>query len=397
MKLLLYIHSLENGGAERVVANLANHWITLGWDITVVTVAPRETDFYELAPDVKRICLDVPGGRGNIFAGAQRTARRVIALRRSLRLVRPDIALSAMHTANVVLAMAAHGLPHVLLVGSEHNFPPMSPMGTVIESLRSVAYGRLKAVVALTQECADWLSTHTSAKQVPVIPNPVSWPLADQEPHISPATCYHPGRRILLAAGRHSPEKDFPALVGSFSRLADKHRDWDLVILGDGPVRALLQDQVHACGLDERVFLPGRVGNMGNWYANADLFAMTSLFEGFPNTLVEAMACGLPVVSVDCDTGPRDIIRHGIDGLLTPPGDPGRLDAALDLLMSNDQLRRQFSERATEVRQRFSMQRVSDMWIDLFTDLASPNNQRPTGRYYSTYSVTSLRRRGRYQ
>jgi glycosyltransferase involved in cell wall biosynthesis len=98
---------------------------------------------------------------------------------------------------------------------------------------------------------------------------------------------------------------------------------------------------------------------------------MSSRFEGFPNTLAEAMAHGLPAVSFDCDTGPRDIIRHEVDGLLVPPGDLDALTEALARLMADDALRQQYAARAVEVRQRFSMERVAGMWETLFEELLS--------------------------
>jgi len=366
MRLLIYIHSLENGGAERVVANLANHWAGIGWDVTVVTVAPQASDFYRVAPAVRRVALNLTGNNANLLAGFWRTARRVHALRRVLRRLRPDVALSAMHTANVVLSMAARGMPGLLAVGSEHNFPPKAPMGIVWETLRRHAYGRLAAVVALTSECAAWLGAHSRARRVPVIPNPVCWPLADQEPVQDPALACRPGRRILLAVGRISEEKNFTTLVALFARLAPRHPEWDLVILGDGPLRPVLCAQAAEAGMTERIFFPGRVGNMGDWYARASLYAMSSHFEGFPNTLVEAMTYGLPAVSFDCDTGPRDIIRHGVDGFLVPAGDAAAMEAALDTLMRDAALRAQFAVRATDARERFSMDKISRMWEALF-------------------------------
>jgi glycosyltransferase involved in cell wall biosynthesis len=366
MRLLIYIHSLENGGAERVVANLANYWVSVGWEITVVTVAAQAKDFYALDPAVRRISLDLAGSSRNVLAGFLRTARRAQALRRILQRIQPDVALSAMHTANVILALAARGLPHLRAIGSEHNFPPKAPMGVIIETMRRYAYGHLAAVVALTQECADWLAAHSHARRVVVIPNPVSWPLSNHEPQVSPAACCAPGRRVLLGVGRLSEEKNFSSLIDIFSRLAPGHPDWDLVILGQGPLRDALHAQVQAAGLEQRIFLPGSVGNIGDWYERAAMYVMSSDFEGFPNTLVEAMAYGLPAVSFDCDTGPRDIIRHDVDGLLIAPGDTGGMESALGKLMVDEQLRADFARRAIDARERFSMQKISCMWEDVF-------------------------------
>ena len=367
MRLLIYIHSLENGGAERVVANLANYWASLGWAVTVVTVAPQARDFYVLDAGVGRRCLDLAGQDGGLFAGIVRTARRARALRRVLREVQPAAALSAMHTANVVLALAARGLPGLRTVGSEHNFPPKAPMGVVWETLRRHAYGHLHAVVALTHECAHWLERHSHARRVLVIPNPVVWPLSQHAPQVSPATSCAPGRQILLGVGRLSDEKNFATLIAIFARLAPLHPHWDLVILGEGVQRAALSAQVRAGGLGQRVFLPGSVGNMGDWYARASLYAMSSHFEGFPNTLVEAMAYGLPAVSFDCDTGPRDIIRHGIDGVLVAPGDIDGMTSALDTLMHDSRARARFAQRAVDARERFSIEKISRIWEAVFT------------------------------
>lgn len=368
MNLLIFIHSLNSGGAERVSANLANYWAGRGWRVTVVTLASSESDFYQLHPAVRRIGLDVAGRSGSVAAGAAANLRRVAALRRVLRELQPDVALAMMSTANVLLALATFGMTAVIALGSEHTYPPMIPLGRVWEELRSRLYGRLDAVVALTSESERWLQEHTSARRVPVIPNPAPWPLPIQAPTLSPPP-RGDGRYMLLAVGRLGEEKGFHRLLDAFQQLADAFPDWRLVILGEGSERQALEAQVAAAGLHGRVSLPGRAGNVGQWYEAADLYVMSSRFEGFPNTLAEAMAHGLPAVSFDCDTGPRDIIRHEVDGLLVPAADVPALASALRRLMADEDLRQRFGERAREARERFSMARVAGMWEALFQDL----------------------------
>lgn len=369
MKLLIFIHSLSSGGAERVTVNLANHWAGKGWDIAVVTLALKSDDFYELHPTVKRITLELARDSENLFVGLLQNLRRVSALRRVLREIQPSIALGMTTAANVLLALAAWGLSTVCAIGSERIHPPQCPVGPLWEGLRRLSYGRLAAVTALTSESADWLNAHTGARRVPVIPNAALWPLPMHAPRIIPESLCQSERLIVLAVGRASEQKQFGLLLEVFHSLANQHPNWDLVILGEGPQRPALRAQVRAAGLEKRIFLPGRVGNVGEWYKRADLYVMSSRFEGFPNTLVEAMAYGMPAVSFDCDTGPRDIIRHGIDGLLVPPGDVAGLTAALDRLMGDAALRKQFAERAVEVRERFSMERIAGMWEELFEEI----------------------------
>ncbi|MDD5631284.1 MAG: glycosyltransferase family 4 protein [Methylococcales bacterium] len=357
------------GGAERVSANLANYWAAKGWEITIVSLYPQSLDFYELHPAVKRIALELTDVSANALVGLWQNISRVIALRRMLRQIQPDIALGMMTTANVLMALAAWGLPNLRTIAAEHNHPPQLPLGFFWETLRRHTYGFLNAVTALTSEGESWLKSNTNAQRVLVIPNAVTWPLSGQEPRISPSALYQSERKLLLSVGRLDAQKKFDWLIEAFSNLADGHRDWDLVILGEGPLRTTLEGQVRDLGLELRILLPGRAGNMAEWYESADLYVMSSRFEGFPMTLVEAMAYGLAAISFDCDTGPRDIIRHELDGLLVPPGDVTELTADLDRLMSDALTRQRFAERAVEVRERFSMEKVAGMWEKLFEEI----------------------------
>jgi glycosyltransferase involved in cell wall biosynthesis len=394
MKLLIYLHSLESGGAERVAANLANHWAGCGWDVTIATVETTARDFYQLDARVRRAGFGLAGDSRGLLQAATRNMARIRSLRQVIREFKPDAALAMMTNANVILSLACRGLPHFCAVGSEHIFPAQVSLGPVWNTLRRMHYRGLHAVAALTPECAQWIMAHTSARQAPVIPNAAGWPLPQQEPMLSPDVLCRPGRRILLGVGRLAEQKNFPLLVDVFARMAPAYPDWDLVILGAGPQHAMLQAQAERLRLSHRVFLPGVVGNAGQWYERADLYVMSSRFEGFPNTLAEALAHGLPAVSFDCDTGPRDIIRHGVDGLLVPRDDADALGLALSTVMADDALRARLAERAVDARERFSIERVAAMWESLFTEPLgpAPAHARPTvGRHAPS---TALRRGG---
>lgn len=372
MKIVLFTNSLEGGGAERAAATLANFWAGQGWEVTLLTLSSQDADFYRLDARVGRIALHLSDESGNVLQALWHNLRRVKALRRTLLQLQPDVALSLMSTPNVLLAFAARGLPGLAAIGSEHDYPPHAPLGSIWTALRSAMYGRLAAVVALTQETARWLGSNSSARRIAVIPNATVWPLPKQAPSISPASLVPAARKVLLAVGRLTTVKNFNVLIEAFSSLAIDHGDWDLVILGEGPQRAALEAAIGARGLDRRILMPGIAGNVGDWYELANLYVMTSRSEGFPNTLAEALAHGLPAVSVDCDTGPRDIVRHEIDGLLVPPEDSPALVAALDRLMGDADLRAAMGARAVDARQRFSVEHVSSRWEQLFNDLRRP-------------------------
>lgn len=368
--ILIYISSLSAGGAERVASNLASSWAYEGRRITVVTLSDASQDFYKLAPEVERISLDLRRNSANPLRAVVNNVSRVLALRRILQKKSPDIALAMMDKANIILSIAALGLSDIVVIGAERTHPPQIALGLFWSWMRWFWYGRLSAITALTKESRDWLLSNTEAKKVVVIPNAVYWPLPAQEPKLEPQAFLTPGRKILLAVGRLSVEKGFDVLLETFSKIAAKHCNWDLVLVGEGPLRSFLEAQSAQSRLQHRIHLVGIVGNVGHWYQVANLFVMSSRFEGFPNTLAEALAHGLPAVSFDCDTGPRDIIRHEVDGLLVPVGDSKSFAEAIDLLMRDDALRDQFSSRAKEARNRFSVERVSGLWEALFDELS---------------------------
>jgi len=366
VKLLLFIHSLSSGGAERVATNLANYWAKKGWNITIVTLTSHDLDFYPLHPNIQRIALCLGADSASPLDAIKHNYQRIKALRKVLKQQQPDVALGFMTTANILLALAVRRLD-ISAIGSERVYPPMYPLGKVCEWLRQQTYGNLTAVTAQTHESADWLKDQATAKVIPVIPNAVTYPIAFHSPIITPSL-FNKNTFNLLAVGRLAKQKGFDRLLNAFAVLAPHFPDWNLTILGEGDRRQSLEQQREELGLKQRVFLPGNVGNLGDWYEAADLFVMTSLFEGFPNTLVEGMSYGLPVVSVDCDTGPRDIVRHQIDGLLVEQNNHDELVKALASLMLDKALRSQFASRSVEVRERFSMERVAGMWEDLFKE-----------------------------
>src|SRR3569833_1271284 len=183
------------------------------------------------------------------------------------------------------------------------------------------------------------------------MPNPVTI-LSEDEVGLPPGALSH--RHNSIAVGRLSAEKGFDSLLRAFANIAYRQPDWGLTILGEGDERQELERLREELGLEGRVHLPGRVSDPFTWLRRADLFVMSSRFEGLPCSLCEAMGCGLPAISFDCDSGPRDIIRDGVDGLLVPPGVVQALARAMDRLMSISHERARFAARAPEVMDRYS-------------------------------------------
>jgi len=365
--LMIVIHSLGSGGAERVAVQLANWWVQRGWTVSVVTQADSSHDAYPLPKAVQRFVLGTQKNTSNVASALWANLQRVWRLRRLIRRQRPDIVLGMMSTASILCVLAAKGLP-CRVFASEHRHPPEQAINPLWQRLRHWAYPRAERVIALTSGTAQWLENTMPSSKTAVIPNAVQWPLALNDPAIDPSK--QPQRNRLLAVGRLHPVKGFDVLIDAFAAIAAFFPTWDLVILGEGPERESLEAQIEANNLADRVALPGWVGNVGQWFESADLYVLSSRTEGLSNTLLEAMASGLPVVAFDCETGPREIIRPGIDGVLvTPVGDAEALAAHLSDLMAHEGKRQAYGRRAIDVRDRFSSTRVMALWHQVFSDL----------------------------
>lgn len=358
-RLLLYIPSLRGGGAERVTVDLAQRWLSDGHEVVLVTQSDVSTDAYQLDSRVQRVSLNSLGKTG-LFGHL----KQIRLLRRELRRYRPDVVVAFLTSASVFALLAAMGLGLKVIV-TEHAYPPFQRLSKSWQRLRKRLYPRAMRVVTLTQATADYLQKEIPKAQFSVIPNAVHWPMVNQEPKVEVPKAA--GKKWLLAVGRLQPVKGFDLLIDSFARFADAFPDWDLIILGEGPERERLACQIEALELQQRVFLVGRVGNMSWWYKKADIFVLSSRSEGLSNSLQEAMSNGLPCIAFDCDVGPRELIRHDIDGyLVQPAGSVEAMSEALVALISNPARRQSYAKRAVDMRDRYSMRRISALWNTLF-------------------------------
>lgn len=362
MRITLVISSLAPGGAERAMALLANYLAARGHSVHLITLDAQRPDFYTLDPRVERETLDLQDASATLSRAVRNNLLRIKELRKALRRSCPELVISFMDTTNVLTLLATRGLKVKVIVAERTN-PMQYEIPRQWVKLRRWLYPRADAVVTLTERVADWVREFVPRNLVHIIPNSIPPAQAAEGNEEFPLPCGH----IVAAMGRLIPVKGYDMLLPAFARCAAKHPDWTLLILGDGAERANLTALARELGVSERVLMPGTIQNPMPVLRRADFFVMSSRFEGMPMAVLEALACGLPVVSFDCPTGPREVIRDGIDGLLVPPENIEALATAMDRLMSDPAERRRLAERAPEVLERFGADVVMAKWDALIS------------------------------
>ena len=353
--LALVIHALHGGGAERVAATMANQWTDQGDRVTLITLDTVASDTYAVHPQVERIGLGLMRFSATTFHAGWNNAQRFRALRQAIRNVDADCVVSLTDHMNVLTLLAAQGL-RTRVVIAEHSDPRQQQMSDIWERLRRWTYPGCAAAVVLTESVARYVRTFIGDRPVYVIPNAIRPPDVTVEDVPD-----RDGQRIV-AMGRLSPEKGFDQLIAAFVPLAQRYPDWRLRIAGEGPERAALQQQIERHGVQSQVELVGWVSDPERFLASGSLFALSSRYEGFPVALLEAMAVGLPVVSFDCESGPREIIRPRVDGVLVPAGDISALTNAIEQLQQDPLTRQRLGLAAREVTRRFSPQTFRQRW-----------------------------------
>lgn len=362
-RITLVIHSLSGGGAEMSAARMANAWADAGVDVTLITLSTAEDDRYQLQRRVRRIALDLMRRSESLLAALWNNGRRVAALRRAIADSAPDSVIAFTPSINVLtlLATRAMGVP---VISSERSHPEVHDIGRLWRFLRRRTYRFSAAVVAQSDSARQQLIPYCGADRVRVIPNCV-WP---HPQHSAPVPAAQ-RPECLISVGRLDPNKGFDVLIDAFAAIADKHPHWNLQIVGDGPQAENLCEQIQTLGLSERIELRGWLADPYEALQQCQVFVLASRYEGFPNSLLEAMASGTAVISFDCDHGPREIIRHEIDGLLVPPGSTEQLGKAIDRLLSDSRLRWRLAEQATAVEQRFATEQYFERWDALLADV----------------------------
>jgi glycosyltransferase involved in cell wall biosynthesis len=360
MKVAIVIEGFGSGGAERVACVLSKVLAERGFEVVILTIDGVSNRFY--APpdccshiDLRLVRRKLPFLKR--FLGFH--VIRFEKIKEALREINPEVVIPFGSKLNCLVLMALEGQenkPPVII--TEHGDPQRGRMEWTYKLLRLKTYPRAKAMVCLTRYAADFWAHRIPNVPTYVIPNPFSLPEGSKDVAKKPEK---KGRKIILSVGRLAYQKNYQLLLKAFSLIADKYDDWDVHIYGEGKKRKELIRLAERLGIKDRVFLPGVTDEISTIYLNAEIYVQSSFFEGFPNTLVEAMSLGLPVVVTNWN-GVEDLVEDGVNGLVVPFREEN-LAKAMERLINNENLRCKLGREAQKLKHKLTVEQYGEAWF----------------------------------
>ena len=358
--------SLDRGGAERVLLGLCDAWRQRGHQVTVFTRKVSDKAEYPLPESVQRKVFSSGPSRPPLLPGIPKPGflRRLRAIRRQLFADNPDVIVVFGVQAAVRILFFTWGAKTPVVV-SERNNPAAKRVSFSFRILRRLLYPCAAKVVLVSGDMRRYFPWLPDARIV-VIHNPAPGLAFGERESKSSRTA----TLELVAMGRLVPQKGFDLLLSALADVRSELLPFRLTVLGEGPQRAALERQAAELELTQLVDFRGVVTDPTTVLCESDLFVLSSRFEGFPNALLEALACGLPLISFNCPTGPREIVRDGENGILVPAEDVQALGQALVTLQSDPDRREALAQRARSSLSRFDREQIVSHWERLFESVA---------------------------
>lgn len=377
IKLMVVIHSLRGGGSERVLINLLKG---LKRDEFYITLVLYEGAFdFPIPQDVEIEILDIPA-TWNFLKLARGFILKITKLSGLIRRNRPDVVFSLLSSTNVTLILAKLlSKEKCRVVISEHTHPTVNlgneVYGRITGKFMKYLYPKADAIVAVSEGIKRDLVSHfdIAPEKVKVIYNPVD--IREIE-LLSREEVDHPWFMekipVIISVGRLTRQKGYPYLIKAFS-LVKRSFECRLVIIGDGEDLGKLVEMVKGMHLENHIAFLGFKKNPFKYLIRSSLFVLSSLYEGFGNVIVEAMALGLPVISTDCPSGPSEIIQDGKNGILVPVKDEGALSGAIESILTDGGLRGRLSEEARKRARAFALNGIVEEYRSIFCENPSPS------------------------
>lgn len=387
--IAMYIGSLRKGGAERVMVNLADYFFDQGYKVTLVTTYLAENEYEvnhaawkkvpagapnaELVADTeeKPVWVDLKGGEAGgierVFSALLKSEqkgrisnfqKRHEKLRKIWREIKPDIVLSFIGKNNI-MALSTATKEEIKVVVSVRADPDMEYNTLSLKSAMLATFGKAAGIVVQSEGAKKKFPVFIQ-KKCTILPNAL-------DPSFIRNRYMGEREKLIVMVGRLDENKNQTLVIEAFEEIAADFPDYRMKIYGDGPDRLKLQGLIDRKGLGKRIELRGSVKHVAEHIEKAGLYILSSNQEGMPNSLIEAMALGLPCISTDCPCGgPRQLIQDGVNGLLVPVNDKEAMKEAMRKVLSDEKFSEKLGSEASKIQEKCSPEVTNRQWKDYF-------------------------------
>lgn len=344
MKIIFVLPDMPGGGTERVVALLSNEFVKRGYQVAILLFAGNQVAY----PLDEHIEIHISGQASG--GDIQLRLKRLKDMRNYYKKNAGCYIFAFSVMGAVFSVLAAVGIQHHLLI-SERNDPSKYEH----QEIRDWAYAKADRVVFQTEEMKSCFEEKIRKKSV-VIQNPVADNIPDP---------YEGNRKKrIVSVGRLEKQKNHKLLIDAFAKFVEQYPDYELHIFGVGKLEDELKENARQLGVDKYVFFRGFSENVKEEIRDSAMFVLSSDYEGISNSMIEALAMGVPVISTDCPIGgSRSYIEDNISGLLVPVGDKEALVAAMEKIAGNTKLASYLSENSVKIKQKYSLSSIADEFL----------------------------------
>ena len=355
MHIVFLLHDIHfGGGGERVTVNLANYLINKDFGVSIVSLAKsRRENIFKLD---KRIVVDYLNFEFEKGFNIPKKIASVFAVQKHFRKYQDKTVALGIGTYPSLLLAFLPRRENIRTIGCQHN--SYAAVKNIWSFLRQHYFNQLSALVSLTER--DLTKLKKLNPKSFVIPNSVTF-IPDQISLLK--------QKTILTIGRIDFPKGYDLLISMFEKLSLLQPDWKLKIVGDGPLKVEINSRIEKSGLKGKIEIIPPTDKIIDQYLDASVYVMTSRTEGLPMVLLEAQACGLPIVSFNCETGPSEIIADGENGYLIENFDVDAMVEKLNFLCSNPEKRTEFGKNGRENIKRFSPEVIHPKWEKLFDEV----------------------------
>ena len=346
-KIVFFTGSMGRGGAERVISILSDVYAKKGWKVDIVMLLHNKSGGYTLNENVS-VKTFFPKNSGLV----KKMLLNIINVRAYLKKEKPDVIVAFMAHYILISAIASKGLG-IRYIASERIDPTSVKHNFIYRAVLNKIYEKADKIIFQTERAKNYFNEKIQ-KNGRIIGNPISIKCKAEENT----------RKKIVSVGRLTQQKNHKMLINAFYRVVKQYPEYILEIYGDGLEKSNLLKQIKNLGMEEHVFLCGNHPDIHEKIKDAQIFVLSSDFEGLSNALLEAMMMGISCISTDC-AGSDEVIENKVNGLLVGVGKEDQLTNAIIELIENDELRQNIAQKARESVERFKTENIIDQWSEV--------------------------------